>query len=129
MGYSKQSSYQCVCDCSPWLLPWGSAQRKQAKTPLSQPCPRRDLTIYIISCCLRTELLISMHLVLTMIFPGAQKSPFGYCPCILLIPHSYSKSRSPSFTWKEHVHPPSASTFIAATRGMGYQITPKPSKS
>lgn len=45
-----------------WLFPQDSAQREQAKTPISQFLPGRGMTIYFYSYCLGVQLLISLHL-------------------------------------------------------------------
>ena len=44
------------------ITPLGSAQREQAKMPIIQAFPRRALTEYFLSSCLRVQLLISLNL-------------------------------------------------------------------
>ena len=49
----------------------GSVQREQAKMSSYQFLPERDLTAYFHSCCLRMQLLISLHVRAYWDAPGS----------------------------------------------------------
>lgn len=62
-------------------LPFGyipsSVQREQAKTPIHQFLPARDVTAYFPSCCLWVQLLISVFLGAVWDLPQSPKELVG----------------------------------------------------
>lgn len=65
-------------------IPQDSAQREQAKTLVSQSSHGRDLTAFFISCCLRVQLLISLHLNAKRNLPWSPKEQVGTSPTFSL---------------------------------------------